>query len=226
MKYLLLLILAACVSTKPGEVVSPPSGGADLPAPNKGWEPAYSTYIVEHVTDTMLKFPAPSFCPKWASLNDAEKRDFWAAVLESTAYAESGFNRLNMYREDSQSVNGVTGKRNVSEGLLQVSYGDWECPGLFDYEKDKAGFLEDYASLNQAKNQGEGSSKHPERSILNPYINLQCGINIWDALIKKKGNAPALTSIGLLYWSTLNPGGSSLAGKTKPYFKTRIPKCF
>lgn len=218
---LILGIIVGCASmvlvkpSVPGEVLS------------KGWSKDYTKFLQANVTPLMLQFPAPSFCPKYSSLDMGQLRDFWAAVIEATAYAETGFNRLDMYREDGiGDPDSVTGKNNVSEGLLQLSYGDAACKGVFDYPSDKAAFLDDYAHLPQAVNQGEMSSKHPERTILDPYKNLQCGINIWTALIRQYGNQPALTTIGGKYWSTLRPGRSVFGEDTLPYFKKRFPSCF
>lgn len=200
------------------------------PKPNRGWDPAYTSYVQKNATPAMLSFPAPSFCPSWKSLSAADKSDMWAAVLESTALAETGLNRLDMYREDEILTNNgltapdpVTGKTIVSEGLLQVSYGDKECVGVFDYPSDKAAFLDDFSRFPAAKDNAEISSTHPERTILDPYKNLECGIKIWTSLINTYGNKPALLSIGSHYWSTARAGNNT---DMINHFKNRMPKCF
>lgn len=199
-----LLILASCVPTKDSVspvVVPPPSAptnGEEILA--KGWSKDYTAYIVNHLTPAILNFPAPSLCPKFNTLTPSEHKDFWAAVLESTAKPESDFDRFNTYKETGLGIDPVTGKTIVSAGLLQVSYGDSLCKNLFDYKKDQ--------TLPKEK-----------QSIFNPYLNLQCGINIWDGLIKKYGNAPTLFSVGGHYWSTVRDH------KIDSYFKKRMPKC-
>lgn len=186
---------------KPDPITPPaPSGEGEIL--DKGWSPDYTKYIISHLTPAMLAFPAPSFCPKFNSLSSAQHLDFWAAILESTAYPESGFDRFNRYIETGISgKDPVTGKTVESDGLLQVSYGDASCRGLFDYPSDQ-------------------SKPVKQWSIFNPYKNLQCGIQIWDGLIKHYGNGPSLRSIGGHYWSTVRDY------KVDSYFKKRFPVCF
>lgn len=199
-----LVIICGCV-TEPKAPDVPKTGPVDEEPGEilaKGWSKDYTKYIQAHVTDAMLGFPAPSFCPKFNSLSADQHKDFWAAILESTAYPESGFDRFNRYIEHGiPGVDPVTGITVESDGLLQVSYGDAACRGLFDYSGDKS------KPVNQW-------------SIFDPYKNLHCGLNIWTALINKYGNGPSLRSIGGHYWSTIRDG------KVDGYFKKRFPWCF
>lgn len=181
-------------------VTAPPSSGRQVL--DKGWSKDYTAYIQANATPEMLNFPAPSFCPKWTTLTASDKKDFWAAILESTAYPESGFDRFNRYIEHGiPGVDPVTGITTESDGLLQMSYGDSACRGLFSYAADKAKPVKQW-------------------SIFDPYLNLQCGINVWTQLIKKYGTSPSLRSVGGHYWSTIRDG------KVDPYFKKRFTKCF
>lgn len=129
------------------------------------------------------------FCPRYAALDEKRRANFWAYLISAMAKYESGFNPTSRYTETTMGVDPVTGKQVVSEGLLQLSYQDVQgytyCK--FDWLKDKLLGLSD-----------------PKRTILDPYINLDCGIRILAGQVAKKG------AIGLksgVYWAVLKVGG-------------------
>jgi hypothetical protein len=73
-----------------------------------------------------------------------------------------------------------------SEGLLQLTYVDAKRYGCdFDWKKDK-----------------ELAVKDPDKTILQPKNNLQCGIRILHAQLIDKGKPLAWRKS---YWSTLQP---------------------
>lgn len=188
--------------------------------PLRGWSQDYNDYISQHLTQEMLDFPCPSFCPRWESLSQDQRRKMWAAILESTSFAESGFNRLDMYMEFGiPGTDPVTGLTIVSEGFLQISYGDSQLKGLFDWSRDKALFQ---ADIGNRRGRSEWDALKP-RTIHDGFLNLQGGINIWTQLIQKFGNAPALTKIGGQYWSTMRDGRS---GDTIAHFRQKFPEGF
>jgi hypothetical protein len=130
-----------------------------------------------------------NFCPKYASLSNNQKANAWAQLFVAVARYESAYNPLSRMRETTMGTDAVTGKQVWSEGLLQLSYQDkqWDPWCKFDWSKDK--------------NLSSTSSK---KTILDPYINLHCGVGIMAKQIKNK-NTIAITSG--VYWSTLKPGG-------------------
>ena len=111
------------------------------------------------------------------------------------AYFESGWKPTSRMTETTMGIDPVTGKQVESEGLLQLSYQDVPNYGSvlkfpackIDWQKDK--------SL---------SAIDPKKTILDLYINLECGLRILGSQIKKKGSA--ILSSGV-YWSVLKEGG-------------------
>lgn len=205
----------------PIAVVSPPAApAAPKVYPLKGWSQDFQDFIIANVSPEMLQFPCPSFCPKWSSLTDAQKRKMWACILESTSYAESGFNRVDLYMETGiPGTDPVTGLTIISEGFLQISYGDSQLKGLFDWVKDKPLFEADIANR---KGRAEWNALVP-RTIHDPLLNLMGGIRIWTQLIQVNGNEPAMTSIGGHYWSTMRPGRNE---DTLSHFRNIFPEGF
>jgi hypothetical protein len=81
----------------------------------------------------------------------------------------------------------VTGRQARTSGLLQLTYVDQKRYGCdFDWERDKRLKVDD-----------------PERTILQPKNNLECGVKILDHQLIEQHKA-LLSSTG--YWSTLRPG--------------------
>lgn len=165
----------------------------------KGFLPEYRAFIRENLTPEMLNFPAPSFYSKWYDLDLEGRKTFWVAVIEATATLECGLDRTQMFREPGQRSS-VTGLQNISEGLMQMSYGDPGCSDLFLYAQDKKDFLEDFALFR-----GKQSilSQHPDRTTLNPYRNLLAAIRTFTRLAKAAGPKPPFKQVFGKYWSTI-----------------------
>jgi hypothetical protein len=190
---------------------------------DKGWLPEYEAYIRANLPASLLAYEPTSFCPAFAKL---DRKATWVKIWKAIAAAETGFNRLDFYYEHGiGSPDWVTGLHNVSEGLLQLSYGDSACKGVFDYAKDKTAFLDDYKrakAVDDAKpGQGEVTSRHPERTILDPYLNLKCGMTIASKLVAAHPSERFADAMGH-YWSTIRPA----KGKVQGYFKGYAPECF
>ncbi len=83
----------------------------------------------------------------------------------------------------------VTGKAVYSEGLLQLSYQDieWAPWCKFNWSKDK-----------------NLSATDPRKTILDPYLNLDCGVGIMAQQIKKKGDIVVSSGV---YWAVIKSGG-------------------
>lgn len=129
------------------------------------------------------------FCPKYASLTNHQRANFWGLLVSAMTKYESGYDPLSRMAEPSLGKDSVTGLTIESEGLLQVSYQDSRIYSFCDFD------------WSADKNLGV---KDPAKTILNPQKNLSCGIKILARQIHNKGTI-AVTSGA--YWSVLIPGG-------------------
>lgn len=185
--------------------------------PIRGWIADYDTFIATEI----LKHPKflhlsgermAGLCARWDDLDEAERVRFYEDFLRAVASAESGWDRTTMFNETgiidpgthAQSIDPVTDFPVISEGLLQLSYQDMRgysgC--TFDWNADKDAFEADLAASHGAKS---FQSTHPDRSILDPYVNLSCGLAIMDRLATRHSQMSAQLAWAK-YWSTLRPG--------------------
>lgn len=202
------------VTVNPLPTAAPSPVAAVLPTPVKGWPKEYALFIHDTIPAGLLAYPPTSVCPGYSKM--ADKGWFWSSWFEAIASVESDFNRTVIFYESGISdKDSVTGLNNVSEGLLQVSYGDSECKGIFDFGSDKTSFLDDYAHAKLIPNQ-DYLSKHPEQIILNPYLNLKCGIAIANTLLAGHPERGFQTWLGK-YWSSVG------SGKVLAYFNEVYP---
>ncbi len=135
------------------------------------------------------------FCPKYRTLKDSQRLNFWAQLFVGIAKFESSWNPTSSSTEYLMSgTDSVTGRRIVSEGLLQISYQDeknYQIKCGFNWEKDKK------------------LSKHdPKKTILDPYLNLNCGIQIFAQQLKRIHRIVAKEHRSL-YWAVLYNGRSN-----------------
>ncbi len=131
------------------------------------------------------------FCPKYRSLNDKQRLNFWGQFFAAVSYFESSWDPTVQFVEKTQPLDPVTGKPTKSEGLLQLSYKDQK-----NYRMS-CGFSYTYDKLLTEKDR--------RRSILDPYKNLRCGIKIMATQLKK------YRKIGMslnVYWAVLKTNGA------------------
>lgn len=136
-----------------------------------------------------------TFCPRYDSLAQVQKINFWGQLVAAIAKFESGWKPVTRYVETTMGDDAITGEQIVSEGLLQLSYQDAKyTPSFckFDWSADK--------SLN-AKNPLDA-----RKTIFDPYKNLRCGLAILAKQIKSK-KAIAVNSGA--YWSVIKLGNSN-----------------
>lgn len=161
------------------------------------WDPAWDVIVEKAVPPEMLT-PAVAhdvarFCPRFSSMNETDKRAFWAYFFQALAGAEAGLNPRTRVRHTEPEVamtDKVTRVAVRSEGLLQLSYADGKVYGCnFDWEGDR-----------------KLPPKSPEKTILQPRNNLECGMKILSNQIITQGK-PLFTRSS--YWSTLRPGRKS-----------------
>jgi hypothetical protein len=111
------------------------------------------------------------FCPNYKNLAHKQKINIWGQLIASISFFESTFNPKARIISPSKTLDPITNKSLVSEGLLQLGYIDiinHNCK--FNWEKD-------------SKYDEDDSHK----TILNPYRNLSCGMTILtEQIIKHK----------------------------------------
>lgn len=139
-----------------------------------GW--SYDSIVESKITPRMSNANPGEFCPKGGV--DAET--FWLGFVKSIAKAESGWNNCEQYTESKMGTDPITGKQVVSEGLLQLSFQD----------------ARNWKSLPTCQ---KIDFNNPT-SIFSPAINLGCGMEIMDGLLKRTGNVRK--DLGA-YWSTV-----------------------
>ncbi|WP_413294922.1 murein L,D-transpeptidase catalytic domain family protein [Bdellovibrio sp. HCB185ZH] len=174
----------------PGYTMAPLAWESSSKPERKQWS-QYLQTLVKGEWNSLLKGASDmaDFCPKYSKLNDDQRANVWAQLFVAMARYESGYNPLSRMHETTMGTDGVTKKPVYSEGLLQLSYQDtqWNKWCKFDWSKDK-----------------NLSSTSPKKTILDPYINLHCGVGIMAKQIKNKG---AIAIKSGVYWSVLKPGG-------------------
>ena len=160
----------------------------------KTWDPEWDKIIEEAVPAEMLSSRVPhdvkKFCPRFYSMSETDKRVFWAYFFQALAATEAGLNPTSRVRHTEPEVavtDKVTRRAVRSEGLLQLAYQDQDRYGCnFDWTRDR-----------------ELAGDSPDKTILQPKNNLECGVKILAnqiitqrrGLISKKA-----------YWSPLQPG--------------------
>lgn len=131
-----------------------------------------------------------TFCPKYSTLSNDQRANVWAQLFVGVAKYESAWSPTSRYQESTMGTDPVTGKPVYSEGLLQLSYQDIQVYPFcqFDWSVDK-----------------NLSATDPNKTILDPYKNLYCGVGI---MVKQIGRSGLITVSSNAYWSTLRKGGS------------------
>jgi hypothetical protein len=163
----------------------------------QSWDPQWDRIVERALSPEMLSpgvaREVRSYCPRFATLSDADKRAFWAYTFQALAGAEAGLTPTTNVRHTEPEVakeDTVTKRMVRSEGLLQLTYMDATRYGCdFDWEHDRA-----------------LPEKDPAKTILQPRNNLLCGVKILENQIitQKK---PLLSASS--YWVTLRPGRPS-----------------
>jgi hypothetical protein len=161
------------------------------------WDPQWDVVVEKALPPEMVSSRVArqvrSYCPRFASLSEADKRAFWAYTFQAIAGAEAGLQPATnvKHTEPEVAVKDTVTKRTVhQEGLLQLTYMDAERYGCnFDWQQDKT-----------------LAPKDPAQTILQPENNLLCGIKIMNNQIVTQ-HKPLLVSSS--YWVTLRPGTMS-----------------
>jgi peptidoglycan hydrolase-like protein with peptidoglycan-binding domain len=124
--------------------------------------------------------------PDYKILSRTQKINVWGELISAIAKPESSWNPTSWMFE-AQGIDVVTGQQVRSEGLLQLSYQDKknykELPCRFDWNADK--------NLPE---------KDIRKTIMNPEINLEFGINILAKQIRRTGKIILINGV---YWSVI-----------------------
>lgn len=156
----------------------------------KDWS-QYLFKVIKNETRTIFETAEDMtyFCPAFHQLNERQQINAIGMLVAAMAKFESQFNPLSRMIEPSLGIDPVTGLQVVSEGLLQLSYQDkLRYPFCnFDWQRDKG--------LSQLD---------PARSILNPYLNLGCGVRILADQILRRG---LIVIENGAYWAVLRKNG-------------------
>jgi len=155
----------------------------------KPWSTFTFDLLQTVATDIVKAQDMSRFCKKYSFLNDKQKINVAGQLIAAIVKYESGFNPLSRFAETTMGIDPITGKPVYSEGLLQLSYQDiqgWPfCK--FDWAADKNLKVDD-----------------PKKTILDPYINLTCGVRILSQQVKRKGFI--VVSSGA-YWAVIKENG-------------------
>jgi hypothetical protein len=161
------------------------------------WDPQWDVLVEQALPPEMLSRQVPRdvrrFCPRFYEMQESDKRAFWAYFFQALAGAEAGLDPTTRVRHADPATarhDGVTHVAVRSESLLQLGYEDQRRYGCdFDWKADRRLKADD-----------------PEKTILKPKNNLECGVKILENQIIVR-HKPLLSGSG--YWSTLRPGTES-----------------
>lgn len=178
-------------------------------AEGKEWS-RYVLNLIHQQTPNLIQGSADmaTFCPRYSYLTTDERVNLWGLLISAMTKYESGFNPLSRMQETTMGTDPITRKPVYSEGLLQLSYQDVKVYPFcdeFNWARDK--------SL---------SPSDPRKTILNPYKNLNCGIQILAQQLKRK-NRIALSSG--VYWSVIKLGGKYSKIKQIATLTRKMPGC-
>jgi hypothetical protein len=157
------------------------------------WDPEWDVIVEKALSPEMLSPRVArgvrTFCPRFASMGEADKRAFWAYTFQALAGAEAGLKPTTNVRhtEPEVAIEDTVSKRTVrQEGLLQLTYMDAKRYGCdFNWKQDKP-----------------LAEKSPAKTILTPKNNLLCGVKILENQMLRQ-RKPLLSQSS--YWVTLRP---------------------
>ena len=160
-------------------------------AGNKAWSD-YAFKIIEGLfTDFDKCQDIKRIRPDYDSLSKIQKINVWGELISAIALPESAWKPTSWMREDFTNLDSTTGLPVKSEGLLQLSYQDKKSypnlPCRFGWDADK----------NLSEND-------PKKTIFDPYINLEMGINILAHQIRNQKKVILTKNV---YWAVIKENG-------------------
>lgn len=157
------------------------------------WTKFSESAIQSSILPTLIPTDISKFCPKYSKLNMDEKNKFWVTLISAIARPESNYDPKTTYTEKFVDAHG---NYVISRGLLQISI-ESANQKLYSCQIKKA------------------------EDLHTPETNIQCGIKILSALVKKDNSIASYTSTpvgGAKYWSVLRSSKGHLpeiTGNTK-----------
>jgi Transglycosylase SLT domain len=128
-----------------------------------------------------------NYCPNYKNATNNQRLNFWGQLIAAISKPESGWDPTTRAVETTfKYKDSVTNLPVVSEGLLQLSYQDEKSHRLdcgFNFRRDQLLAVTDV-----------------RRTILDPYLNLRCGIKILAQQLKKYH---AIRLNKNIYWSVI-----------------------
>jgi hypothetical protein len=157
---------------------------------------------------------AAKFCPRFATFDEHEKKEFWIHLLSGVARYESNFKLgVPVYDEVHQRdvYAGPIDPLNYSMGLFQLSY------GAADYGEGCK------MSLAQDRHKDISDSS---LSMYNAKAQMECAVTIMNRWVSRDG-AVGLSSSqgGARYWSTLRSSNPATAALIRD-LHSHDPACF
>ncbi len=155
----------------------------------------WSTFVFEKIDQLFNQFSQCEdivwFRPDYLSLSRKQQVNVWGELISAMCKFESDWKPWSYMVETTMGNDHVTGKQIKSEGLMQLSYQDKDYyPKLtcrFDWQSDK-----------------NKSDNDRTRTILNPFINLEFGIQILAKQIEKTKKIALDSGV---YWAVLKLNG-------------------
>lgn len=174
---------------------------------NKAWTQIVLDKVDEQFPKLDLAEDVEQMCPNYKNLEREDKKWVWGELISSMAFYESGWNPTAQLEEPPLGIDTVTGVTVMSEGLLQMGYGDtvWAPFCRFDWEKDK-----------------KLPAKSPKKTVMKPKNNLECGIQILANQINK--HKKIFVGKGA-YWSVIKTNSKYQKLKEIKSRVKAIPQC-
>ncbi|MGZ3770027.1 MAG: murein L,D-transpeptidase catalytic domain family protein [Bdellovibrio sp.] len=147
------------------------------------------------------------FCPRYNTLSDHDRANVWAQLFASMTRYESNFNPLTRLHEKGKGNDPVTHQPVYSEGLLQLSY------------QDTLGY--DFCKFQWSKDKNL-TPYNPEKTILDPYRNLYCGVGIMAKQIERKDKIKIGSDA---YWAVLKTSYSKNKISSITQMVKSLPMC-
>ncbi len=204
--YLAAVMIATSCSTVPTTPSTPSVTPSPVPQtppwPVKGWQ--YDTIAQRFISSTMLYAHPGDLCPNYLQVS---YQKFWLNLVKGIAKAESGWDRTNQYVETAMGIDPITGVQVKSEGLLQLSYQDTKS-------------YPDASMCQLMSWPGDKGKELKDRSIMQPEVNIGCGMQIMDQLLKKNPG-DVVKALGK-YWSTIRIGRE----EARNFLKDNVKECY
>ena len=168
--------------------------------PDGSWTRITERAVAQSPLVKLVPADVQNFCPRYASLPQQQRSQFWVALFSAMAKPESNFKPQSFYQEKFKDGKG---RRVISRGLLQISH----------------------ESANQPRYACD--VKQPQH-LHDPKVNLSCGVKIMSKWVKTDGviTQPRWSKDpkgGGRYWSTLRPQRGKVQSIAS--FTRQLPFC-